>query len=144
NFEITLRDTASRILVEIDRLDAIARAFSRFGSPASLAEQPPLESVDLHAIAREVVQLYGLGAVSGAVEFTLEGSPGTPVQARRDEIKEVLVNLLENARNAVARHVIVRILSMGETVSVSDDGRGIPPELVARVFEPSFSTTSSG
>src|SRR2546421_8102287 len=51
--------TAARILAEIDRLDAIARAFSRFASPQ--AEQLPLEPVDLYAVAREVVRLYTLG-----------------------------------------------------------------------------------
>src|SRR5437762_1842664 len=59
DFDATLEDTAARILAEIDRLDAIARAFSRFASPQ--AEQLPLEPVDLYAAAREVVQLYALG-----------------------------------------------------------------------------------
>jgi nitrogen fixation/metabolism regulation signal transduction histidine kinase len=141
NFDVTLRDTATRILAEIDRLDAIARTFSRFGSPA--AETSPLEPVDLHALAREVVQLYALGGVGGATRFQLEGTSGPPGQARRDEVKEVLVNLLENARNAGARRVTVRV-GEGRTVSVADDGRGIPPDALPRVFEPAFSTTSSG
>src|SRR6185437_7225812 len=54
DFDAALADTARRILSEIDRLDAIARAFSRFGSPAE--EALPLEAVDLHAVATEVVQ----------------------------------------------------------------------------------------
>jgi nitrogen fixation/metabolism regulation signal transduction histidine kinase len=141
-FDATLRDTSTRILAEIDRLDAIARAFSRFGSPAT--EGMPLEAVDLHAVAREVVQLYSLGGVPGAAHFELEGAAGPPVQARRDEVKEVLVNLLENARNAGARRVAVRISAEGREVAVRDDGRRIPAEALPRVFEPAFSTTSSG
>src|SRR5207245_6059105 len=43
DFDATLQETSERILAEIDRLDAIARAFSRFGAPA--AEQAPLEPV---------------------------------------------------------------------------------------------------
>src|SRR2546430_15030372 len=42
DFDATLEDTAARILAEIDRLDAIARAFARFASPA--AEALPLEA----------------------------------------------------------------------------------------------------
>src|SRR5207253_4397135 len=57
-FETTLNETSARILTEIDRLDGIARAFSRFGAPLPDAEQLPLEAVDLAATAREVVQLY--------------------------------------------------------------------------------------
>src|SRR5256714_376305 len=52
-FDSTLQETAERILAEIDRLDGIARAFSRFGTPTpSAAEQLPLEPVHLLATAR--------------------------------------------------------------------------------------------
>jgi len=56
----------------------------------------------------------------------------------------VLVNLLENARNAGAKRVVVHVRDGGRTLSVTDDGRGIAPEVLPRVFEPTFSTTSSG
>ncbi|MGH7658584.1 MAG: ATP-binding protein, partial [Gemmatimonadales bacterium] len=62
--------------------------------------------------------------------------------ARRDEIKEVLVNLLENARNADASRIVVRVEA--RTLSVLDNGRGIPGSQVPHVFEPRFSTTTSG
>jgi signal transduction histidine kinase len=38
----------------------------------------------------------------------------------------------------------VRVDDAGRRVSVRDDGRGIPAEALGRVFEPTFSTTSSG
>jgi two-component system nitrogen regulation sensor histidine kinase NtrY len=62
-FDATLKETTERILTEIDRLDGIARAFSRFGTPAEA--QAPLEPVDLLAVARETVQLYALGGAAG-------------------------------------------------------------------------------
>ncbi len=142
HFDATLRETADRILAEIDRLDAIARAFSRFGSPP--AERLPLEPVDLHGAAREVVHLYELAGAEVPTRFEIGGEPGPPALARKDEVKEVLVNLLENARNGGARRVMVRVLDGGCRLAVEDDGRGIPPEALARVFEPAFSTTSSG
>jgi signal transduction histidine kinase len=141
-FGLMLDETARRILAEIDRLDAIARAFSRFGAPTET--QAPLEAVDLHAIAREVAQLYALGGADGGAQVALECASGPPVLARRDEVKEVLMNLLENARNARARHITVRCGDGGREVRVSDDGPGMPPDVLARVFEPRFSTTSSG
>jgi signal transduction histidine kinase len=103
--------------------------------------QAPLEAVDLAATAREVVKLYDLG---GATKFEVRGTNGSPALARKDEVKEVLVNLLENARNADAKRVTVQIAPSGRQLTVIDDGRGIPPEALPRVFEPTFSTTSSG
>src|SRR4029079_19660128 len=67
DFDQTLDDTARRILSEIDRLDTIARAFSRFAAPG--AEPPPLERLDVVAVATEGVQLYRLaggGPAGGA------------------------------------------------------------------------------
>jgi len=147
NFEATLQETADRILVEIDRLDGIARAFSRFGAPA--AEQLPLEAVDMAAAAREVVQLYGLGSGKrrgkDEARFEVRAADGGGLAlGRKDEVKEVLVNLLENARNADAKRVTVSVRDAGRTLSVADDGRGIAPDVLPRVFEPTFSTTSSG
>jgi len=144
DFDLTLEETAERILAEIDRLDAIARAFARFASPVAPEEAAPLEPVDLHAATREVVQLYALGGKEAGARVEMVGDAGPPVLARKDEVKEVFVNLLENARHAGARRIVVRVTDGGRRVAVEDDGGGIPEESLARVFEPSFSTTSSG
>lgn len=133
-----LEETTRRILSEIDRLDRIARSFSRFGVPAS--ERGPMEAVKLPAVVRDVAELYRLGP-EGA-EIAVESSAPVPVAARADEVKEALVNLLENARNAEARQI--RIVITGTTLAVHDDGRGIPAALLPMIFEPRFSTSTSG
>ncbi len=132
------QETAARILGEIDRLDTIARAFSRFGLPAG--EQGALEAVELAAAAREAVSLYQLARDGLQVELVT----GAPVRrpARRAEVKEVLGNLIEHARNAGARRIRVLVDHAG--LAVEDDGRGMPEELLARIFEPRLSTTTSG
>ncbi|HEX2249231.1 MAG TPA: ATP-binding protein [Gemmatimonadales bacterium] len=137
-FDRTLDETADRILAEIDRLDTIARAFSRFAAPA--VQNEPLDRIDLAGVVGEVVQLYRL-AEEGC-EVRLAAEPGSSGAARPDEVKEVVVNLLENARNAGATMVNVRV-GPGQ-ITVSDNGAGIPPELLPRVFEPRFSTRTSG
>ncbi|HWA57595.1 MAG TPA: ATP-binding protein [Gemmatimonadales bacterium] len=137
-FEQILDETSTRILSEIDRLDTIARAFSRFGLPGN--EQVPLESVDIGAVAREVVGLYRLTA--DGVTLDVEGTESVRLPARKDEVKEVMGNLLENARNAGARRIVMRIGP--RSLALHDDGHGIPAELLPRIFEPRFSTTTSG
>jgi signal transduction histidine kinase len=137
-----LPQTGERILAEIDRLDAIARAFSRFAMPG--AEGVPVEVVDAAAVVRDVVQLYRVG--DSPVAWETDAALASPVMARRDELVEVLMNLCENARNAGAGHVVLTARGGPERtiVEVRDDGRGIAPENLSRVFEPKFSTTTSG
>jgi nitrogen fixation/metabolism regulation signal transduction histidine kinase len=137
-FDRTLDETAERILAEIDRLDTIARAFSRFAAPAD-PHQPP-DRIDLSVAVGEVVELYRLADEGFEVRLTTE--PQAFGAARADEVKEVMVNLLENARNAGAQ--IVRIMVGPGRIRVADDGEGIPDDLLPRVFEPRFSTTTSG
>jgi two-component system nitrogen regulation sensor histidine kinase NtrY len=136
-FDRTFDETSTRILAEIDRLDTVARAFSRFALPADAAS--PLEPVDLGRVAEEGLALYRLG--DGGPAVVVEGGSAT-VRARPDELKEVLVNLVENARNAGARTVRIEIAP--RVLTVRDDGRGIPVADLPRIFEPRFSTTTSG
>jgi signal transduction histidine kinase len=144
-----LDGTGARILAEIDRLDAIARAFSRFALPT--AERPAVEVVRGWDVAQEVVGLYQLGDTS--IRWEIVGDEGLAVMARRDELAEVLVNLFENARDAGATRIVVRQqrgagaggpADVWVQIEVQDNGRGIPAAALPRVFEPRFSTTTSG
>src|SRR5206468_3022753 len=102
------------------RGDRPARPDCRFGAPAS--ERGPLEAVSLPRLAREVAELYRLGPEGAEVAIEVEGE--VPAVARADEVKEALVNLLENSRSARAGTIRIRI--RGATIAVEDDGCGIP------------------
>ncbi len=192
DFGDILATNVDRILAEIDRLDEIARSFSRYGMAP--AERQPPEVVDVSAVARDVVGLEMMGAGEsrqreaksgkeeagsrkrgtaasgergrgnagggaavdsghveeerdGAVRWSLVGAE-EPMRAvaRADELREVLLNLLENARLAGASAVELRCgRSDGRVViEVSDDGAGVPASVLPRLFEPHFSTRSSG
>ncbi|HTO73705.1 MAG TPA: ATP-binding protein, partial [Gemmatimonadales bacterium] len=137
DFGATLVETSDRILAEIDRLDTIARAFSRFAAPA--ADAPPLERLDLARAARDTASLYSMG---GGAAITVSADGPEMVAARADEVKEVLVNLIENAREAGATSIRIGVES--RALWVQDDGRGVPTALLPRIFEPRFSTNTSG
>src|SRR6185312_5654472 len=132
-----------RILAELDRLDEIARSFSRYG--VAPADRPKPERIDVAAAVRDVVHLERLGA--GSVEWTLHGADAAAhATARDDELREVMLNVLENARLADARCVDVRLVADAERVviEVRDDGCGIPAQVLPRIFEPHFSTRTRG
>jgi two-component system nitrogen regulation sensor histidine kinase NtrY len=131
-------ETAERLLVEIERLDRIARSFARYGAPPDRAA--PVESVDLRAAVDELVSLFALAAERPVVE--VGGDTAVLVRARHEELLQVLLNLLDNSRQAGASRVTLTI--MGTALEIADNGQGIRPEQLARIFEPSFSTNTSG
>ena len=147
DFRQILQRNVTAILDEIERLAAVAASFSRFGAPGAAGEAP-LEPVQVEAVARDVLALYSAG--ESAVRFTLhlEDEVLPAVSARESELKEVLVNLLENAREAMLSEGTVTIgVRHGDgvvDVTVQDEGTGMPQEVQARMFEPHFSTRSSG
>jgi nitrogen fixation/metabolism regulation signal transduction histidine kinase len=93
-----------RILAEIDRLDEIARAFSRYGmSPTERLEPVPL---DVSAITKDVVDLERMAADGVTWHLVLTADSGNGAR-RDDELREVLLNVMENARQAGASRIEV-------------------------------------
>jgi signal transduction histidine kinase len=143
DFGGVLDDNAARILAEIDRLDEIARAFSRYGSAPAATEKA--EPIDVALVVRDVLALERMGRDS--VDWRLDDNGMRAMAyAHADELREVMLNVLENSRHAGAKRVEVRVTSLDGKVQVEvkDDGRGIPALVMPRLFEPHFSTRTSG
>jgi signal transduction histidine kinase len=136
-FDTALEETTERLLAEITRLDSIARAFARFAAPSEV--QPPLAPVTIGEVCDEVAALYHMAP---GFDLHVAVTPAVTAIARRDELKEVLLNLCDNARNAGASRVSVEWED--RRLTLQDDGAGMAPEVLEHVFEPRFSTTSSG
>jgi signal transduction histidine kinase len=94
---------------------------------------------------RETVDLVELASAAAAATSTTDGSTRVelrtngpvPVTGDRDALLRALRNLLDNAIG-VADHVVVEVTQTadGPTVSVTDDGPGVPVDQRERIFEP--------
>jgi two-component system nitrogen regulation sensor histidine kinase NtrY len=143
DFDKVFEENSRRILEEIERLDDIARAFSRYGSAP--AELPPPEPVDVAAVLRDLVAFERMGA--GGVDWALDGADQPcHALARPAELREVLMNVFENARAAGSGRIAISVGCDEQRVSVTvrDDGSGIPADILPRIFEPHFSTRTTG
>ncbi len=134
------------------------------------ARTPPaqMQDVDLNELVTEVLTLYGWdpvegmsrgpgGAASAHIEAQLaEGLP--PLLGDAAQLRQVIHNLLANARDAACQHrgaadariTVQTRLIQGEDgtrsvrLSVTDNGPGFAPQVLARVFEPYVTTKATG
>jgi two-component system nitrogen regulation sensor histidine kinase NtrY len=142
-FPTLFRDSAAVVLEEVDRLRRIVDEFSRFAR----LPKPQLAPVDLGELAQSVLALYATPPEGITLLPTLQ--TGVVALADRDQLTQVLVNLVKNAEEAMAgKGGTVRVRVKGTEadaiVEVEDSGPGIPPEHRARIFEPYFTTKEGG
>lgn len=144
DFAATLDQCVGTILKQVQTLREIVTEFSAFARPPAAA----LEPQDLPGIVAEVLEPYR-ASLPPEVSLSLElGAAIPPVLADRRLVERAVLNLLENALQAVGERgtIVVRLDSSDARVEVQveDSGPGIDPELRDRVFEPFFSTKTSG
>jgi signal transduction histidine kinase len=137
---------------EIGRLERIVQDVLHFARPS----EPQLKIVRADAPLREVASLMGSTLEHGRVQLALEGGPELHVSMDTALIKQVLINLVRNAAEAIedqgsvtlrvrASHAKLHGKSSDVAVlEVTDTGKGIPPEVEKRLFDPFFTTKEAG
>jgi two-component system nitrogen regulation sensor histidine kinase NtrY len=141
----TLDQCTRTIIDQVEQLKNMVNEFSKFARMPSANPVPN----DLNSLIQEAVNLYR--PANDSVSFSFSADPSVPVfDLDREQIKRVMVNLLDNAA-AAARpdgRVSVRTTYDGElsiaSIEVSDSGRGIDPKDRDRLFEPYFSRRPGG
>jgi signal transduction histidine kinase len=137
---------------EINRLERIVRDFLQFARPSD----PALAVIPAQRILVEVQELLQAQLNKSAIELKLEPSASAWVRADRQQIKQVLINLVQNSADSIEHGGIITLrvrsgsgsgrYGGGDTVilDVADNGKGIPPEVQKRLFDPFFTTKESG
>jgi len=144
------REEIRRIFIEAERASAIlrqmlltARETSRDGS-----------RILLNDVVERTVELHRLTFAAHGIAIELDlGRNAPPVLGDAGQLRQVLTNLLANARQALEHQKsggVIRVRTAateapsGVRLEVSDNGPGIPSHLVPRIFDPFFTTKPAG
>jgi C4-dicarboxylate-specific signal transduction histidine kinase len=121
------------------------RSFSRDGS-IDLAHR-----VDVQHLVDDTLSFCGERFKAHGIQLIVESVPqGMQFEGRETEISQVLLNLLNNAHDAIAemkeKWVRISFEDLGESIEihVTDSGTGIPPEIQKKLFQPFFTTKEIG
>jgi signal transduction histidine kinase len=133
-----LRRTA---LESLERLHQIVLRMQRFTN----LDRSELLQVDLNALLRDVVDFIGAELKAG-VSIEVTSQPLPSIFVRPQQISAVFSNLLQNAIDGLegGGHVMLTTRRRGSQVEVciEDDGKGMPPEELANIFDPAFKIKS--
>ncbi|KFE59554.1 two-component system sensor histidine kinase NtrB [Hyalangium minutum] len=131
------------LLRESDRLSRLVEEFLRFARPP----KPQLRPVGLELLVRQLMEMLQVDPLSRGVELDLDLQP-VAAAVDPDQVRQVLLNLLRNAFEAVDSKGKVRLSLSAEgnmaRLSVWDSAGSIPESNLGRIFEPFFTTRSGG
>ena len=143
-----IRGDVERARAEAGRAGRIVRNLLRF------VRQAPNDRLllDLNEIVKATMTVRAYELEMAGIQIQEEYAPMLPlVLANREEIQQVILNLVMNAQQAMSNYggahkLSVRTFMFGSdaVVEVRDTGPGIPAELAGKVFEPFFTTKSIG
>ncbi len=128
-----------------------AKLVSKFLSFAR-EETVSREKLDLNSLVRRAAEICALELATADVQLSVDLNSKIPTTlANRDQVQQVLVNLITNSLQALAsqpapRHLKLLTQRQGELMRliVEDNGPGVPEHLVGKIFEPFFTTKEVG
>jgi two-component system, NtrC family, sensor kinase len=148
-----LAEPLAVIRQEAERASAIVRNLLSFAR----RQEGERHLQSIRPILESTHQLLRNQLMAARIELTLTFEPGLPeVEVHANQIKQVFVNIINNAAQAITSargktpgvagriDIVTRCEPDGLSVNISDNGPGIPEAVAQQVFEPFFSTKSEG
>jgi two-component system, NtrC family, sensor kinase len=137
-----VREYAGIIVDESRRLQSIIDEVRQYSKPKGYMMEP----LPLVEVVEETLSFTRFDTLLRQIEIRREYRAHPVVRLNRDKIKQVLLNLLRNAAQAMRspNQGLIRVVvdEEGEfgAVRIIDNGSGMPPETLARIFQPFFTT----
>ena len=141
SFDEILEESTATVMEEADRLKHIVSEFSAFAR----MPKPGFQRLDLNELVRSALALYQGGAAPVEIKLFAQLPQ---IDADKNQLNQVVLNLVENARDAIGQRADGRITvstRLGEAgdramLIVEDNGPGVPGDLKDKVFAPYFTT----
>jgi len=145
-------DDAQVIASEISRVEHIVKDVLLFARPS----EPHLVSVPVDEPLKDIHRLLAAQLEKNHIRLALENSVSARVNVDPQQIKQVLINLVQNAADSIGQNGTITLRARTETkrladrsqdvviFEVADNGKGITPEVEKRLFDPFFTTKESG
>ncbi len=111
----------------------------------SRTSRTEFEEVDLNRVIRETASLLEHQFVKAGIDVELDLSESvSPIKGNAGKLQQVFLNLFLNARDAMEDGGALRVRSTtsggSALVDVADSGKGIPSDMVSRIYDPFFTT----
>ncbi|MGB0664464.1 MAG: ATP-binding protein [Pontibacterium sp.] len=141
-------ETGDQIVAQTQRISNIVQSLVRFAHVGQGTSTPIYGDVNIHSCVDEAISLVSLDHREKSIYYHNDTDPTLVVEADNQQLLQVFVNLLNNARDASPTNsrVTVRASHMGRRakIEVEDQGTGIPDTLKSQLFEPFFTTKDPG
>jgi signal transduction histidine kinase len=129
---------------EVARMEETVRGYLSFSRPL---DDLQLQQIDLAAVASDVFAVLEGRATSAGALLALDAGPA-PIEGDAHRLRDALLNLVSNALDAIdsGGRIRVRIVDEAEgvVITVEDNGKGMPPDVLSRLGRPFFSTKGQG
>ncbi|WP_432736139.1 sensor histidine kinase [Maridesulfovibrio sp. FT414] len=146
---VEARPNLEEALGDIERHVERARSVTHRMLGFARSMEPAQEEIDLNHLVRETVSFLNNEILYRTIWVNYDLDPDLPsISTDFNQIQQVVLNLVENAIDAVDRDgsILLSTRSGGDFVEfqISDSGPGVPPEFLSRVFDPFFTTKAAG
>ncbi len=143
-----IKRSTEKITGMTERIAKIVRGLKTFAREAS---HDPFTPVSVRAVVDDSLDLCKERLVNAGIELMVDEIPhDITADCRSIQISQVLVNLLNNAHDAIQDKplkwikISAREYSGSVEISVTDSGAGIPPEIAEKILQPFFTTKGVG